>query len=157
MADPIPPTVLAEVAILAGCPDWVPALLAGAAEERRLPRGALVVEQHAPADTVWVLLEGSVEILLGFDVVGDLLVGVQHEAGSVIGWSAFREPYLYTTSARCEQECRLLAIPRSAFDEVFHRDPLVGAGIVRRVAGTIDLRLEGALRFLTGNEPADAR
>jgi len=29
-------------------------------------------------------------------------------------------------------------------------DPLVGAAIVRRVAATIDARLEGSLRFLTG-------
>lgn len=157
MAIPIQPPALAEVAILEGVPGWVLALLAREGEERRLPRGALVVEQHAPADTVWVLAEGSVEILLRFEAVGDLLVGVQHAPGSVIGWSAFREPYLYTTSARCEQECRLWALPKRAFDEVFDRDPLVGATIVRRVAATIDARLEGALRFLTGTEPTDAR
>ncbi len=157
MAIPIPPPALAEVAILKGFPRWVLALLAAQTEERRLPRGALVVKQHAPADTVWVLLEGSVEILLRFEVVGDLLVGVQREPGSVIGWSAFREPYLYTTSARCEQECRLLAIPQRAFEEVFDRDPLVGATIVRRVADTIDARLRGALRFLTDTEPTEER
>ncbi len=104
-----------------------------------------------------MLLEGSVEILLQFEVVGDLIVGVQREPGSVVGWSAFREPHLYTSSGRCEQECRLLAVARLAFEEIFERDPLVGASILRRVAATIDARLEGALRFLAGDEPMDER
>ncbi len=67
---PIPPPALAEVAILKGFPRWVLALLAAQTEERRLPREALVVKQHAPADTVWVLLEGSVEILSGALALG---------------------------------------------------------------------------------------
>lgn len=156
MAALIPLSALAEVEILKGSPAWVFTLLAEHAEERRLARGALVVRQHGPADFVWILLEGSVEILLRFEIVGDLLVGVQRETGSVVGWSAFREPHLYTSSARCEQECRLLAVPRSAFEEIFARDPLVGANILRRVAATIDARLEGALRFLSGEEPMRA-
>ena len=146
---------LAGLPMLEGSPEWALAVLAADAEHRTLPAGTLVVEQHQPADTVWVLERGTVQILLRFGAVGDLVVGVQTEPGSILGWSAFREPHVYTDSARCEQECRLLSLTRDAFERVFERDGLVGARILRRVAGTLDDRMEGALRFLTSDQPLD--
>ncbi len=146
---------LAGLPMLEGSPTWALKELAAQAEEHTLPAGAFVVEQHEPAETVWVLLDGSVQILLRFGTVGDLVVGVQTEPGSIIGWSAFREPHVYTDSARCEQECRLVSITREGLERVFERDGLVGAQILRRVAGTLDDRMEGAMRFLTQDQPLE--
>ena len=145
----VSPDHLAGLPILHGSPAWALDVLAADAERVTLPAGTLVVEQHQPADTVWVLEEGTVQILLGFGSVGDLVVGVQTQPGSILGWSAFREPHVYTDSARCEGECRLVSLTRESFERVFERDGLVGARILRRVAGTLDDRLEGAMRFLT--------
>lgn len=143
---------LAGLPMMQGAPAWALEGLAAGARHHTLPAGALVVEQHQPAETVWVLLEGTVQILLRFDTIGDLVVGVQTEPGSIIGWSAFREPLVYTDSARCEIECRLISIGREALEEVFERDGLVGARILRRVAGTLDDRMEGAMRFLAQDQ-----
>ncbi len=147
---------LAGLPMLEGSPAWALEALAAQAQERTLPAGALVVEQHQPADTVWVLLDGSLQILLRFGTVGDLVVGVQTEPGSIIGWSAFREPHVYTDSARCEQECRLVSLTREALQRVFERDGLVGAQILRRVAATLDDRMEGAMRFLTQDQSMES-
>lgn len=146
---------LGELPFLQGTPAWALETLAAGAQERTLEAGTLVVEQHQPAETVWVLLEGTVQILLRFGSVGDLVVGVQSDFGSLIGWSVFREPHVYTDSARCEQDCRLVSIPREAFEAVFERDGLVGALILRRVVGTLDDRMEGAMRFLASDQPLE--
>ena len=146
---------LSGLPMLEGVPAWALAELASEAEESTPSAGALVVEQHQPAERVWVLLEGSVEILLRFDTVGDLVVGVQSEPGSIIGWSVFREPHVYTDSARCEQDSRLVSLTRASLERVFERDGLVGARILRRVTNTLDDRMEGAMRFLSADEPLE--
>jgi CRP-like cAMP-binding protein len=148
MPVPVAPTELRDVPLLADLPEWALDSLAARAEIRRLEAGAPIVAQHAEADAVFVLLEGSAEILLRFEGVGDLLVGVVRKRGGVIGWSALREPHRYTGSVRSEEPSVLLRLPREAFDEVFARDGRVGARILRRVAGTVDERLQAALGLL---------
>src|SRR5215217_8127043 len=83
-----------------------------------------------------------------FEEVGDLLVGVQRDKGSLVGWSAFMAPYRYTSSVRCEEASELLRIPRDTFDIVFEEDAYLGYEILKKVGTTVDTRLEGAVTFL---------
>jgi hypothetical protein len=41
-------------------------------------------------------------------------------------------------------------------ERVFERDGLVGAQILRRVAATLDDRMEGAMRFLTQDQSLES-
>jgi CRP-like cAMP-binding protein len=83
-----------------------------------------------------------------FEGVGDLLMGVHREPGSLIAWSAFLDPYRHTSSMRCEEATKLIRIPRDTFEEIFEEDPYLGYLILKKVAAAMDNRLEGAITFL---------
>jgi CRP-like cAMP-binding protein len=124
-----------------GVPRWALIRLAEAATEEELPAGGMVFRQSDRARAVHFLLEGSVQILIR---VGeeDLLVGVLRRPGELVGWSAFRPPYRYTASVRCEEPSRLARVPATAFEEVFERDPALAYQILQRVATSVANRLE---------------
>ena len=131
-----------------GVPGWALDRVAVSATKKRLEQGAIAVRQNDEAKAVYFLLSGAVQILVYFEGVGDLLTGVQRRTGSLIGWSAFRAPYRYTSSVRCEEASELIQIPRQIFEEIFEKDAYLGYQILKKVAATMDARLEGAVTFL---------
>ena len=124
-----------------GLPRRALEILAASAREVRLDSGEFVVHQHDEAQAVWFLRSGSVQFLLRFAGVDDLMVGSTAHHGAMIGWSVFRPPYRNTATVRCEQPCELLLVPRSGFDEVFTGDPRVHYEILGRVAAVAAERL----------------
>jgi CRP-like cAMP-binding protein len=139
---------LAGLHFFDGVPGWALERVAGSATRKRLEPLTMVVRQNDEARPVYFLLSGVVQILVYFEGVGDLLAGVQRNPGSLIGWSAFRAPYRYTSSVRCEEASELLQIPRQVFEEIFEEDAYLGYEILKKVAATVDARLEGAVAFL---------
>lgn len=135
-------------------PGWALERLAGSAVKRQFEQGALVVRQNDEARAVYILLSGAVQVLVYFEGVGDLLMSVHREPGSLIAWSAFRAPYRHTSSMRCEDSSELMRISRDAFEEIFEEDPYLGYRILKKVAAAMDNRLEGAVTFL--ESPANA-
>jgi CRP-like cAMP-binding protein len=139
---------LAELSFFEGVPGWALERLARSASRRRFERGAPVVRQNDEARAVYFLLSGELQVLVYFEGVGDLLMGVQRDPGSLIGWSAFRPPYRHTSSMRCEEASELIRLPRETFEEIFREDPYLGYRILKKVATAVDHRLEGAITFL---------
>jgi hypothetical protein len=144
----VTPEELAGLRFFEGVPGWVLERVAGSATKRWLEQGAMVVRQNDEARAVYFLLSGAVQILVYFEGVGDLLMGVQRDPGSLVGWSAFRAPYRYTSSVRCEEASELIRIPRETFEGIFEEDAYLGYQILKKVAATVDTRLEGAVAFL---------
>jgi CRP-like cAMP-binding protein len=149
-SDPIGLTIeeLVGLRFFEGVPGWALERLAGSAAKRRLEQGALVVQQNDEARAVYFLLSGAVQVLVYFEGVGNLLMGVHRESGSLIAWSAFRAPYRHTSSMRCEEPTELMRMPRDTFEEIFEEDPYLGYLILKKVAAAMDNRLEGAVTFL---------
>jgi hypothetical protein len=140
---------LAGLLFFEGVPGWALERLARSATKRRFEQGAIVVRQNDEARAVYFLLSGAVQILVYFEGVGDLLMGVQRDPGSLIaGWSAFRPPYRHTSSMRCEEASGLVWLPRETFEEIFEDDPYLGYQILKKVAAAVDHWLEGAVTFL---------
>jgi CRP-like cAMP-binding protein len=139
---------LGELPFFRGLPAAAVETLAAQAHERDYAPGALVMRQHDEATHVYFLLQGTLQVLVHFEGVGDLLMGVLRRPGTMEGWSAFRPPYRATASLRCEEECRVAVIPREAFEALIDRDPATGYEILKRVAIALDARLESALGFL---------
>jgi CRP-like cAMP-binding protein len=137
------PAKLEGLAFFAGLPRWALEVLAGAAREEEVPAGRVVLHQHDRVRTVLFLVEGALQILVrvGDD---DLLVGVLGGYGELVGWSAFRPPYRATATVRCERPSRLVALPVTAFEELFSRDPGLGYLLLGRVAAGVADRLEQA-------------
>jgi CRP-like cAMP-binding protein len=134
---------LARLPFFQGMPQWALIRLAEAAAEEQLPAGGIVVRQSDRARAVHFLVAGSVQILLR---VGDedLLVAVLRDSGELLGWSAFRPPFRYTASVRCEEPSRLVRVPATVFEELFTRDPALAYQILQRVAVSVANRLEHA-------------
>jgi CRP/FNR family cyclic AMP-dependent transcriptional regulator len=138
---------LGRLSFFQGMPRWALVRLAQAATEEELPAGRLVLRQSDRARAVHFLLAGSVQILIRAGEE-DLLVGVLRRPGELVGWSAFRPPYRYTASVRCEEPSRLARVPAAAFEEVFERDPALAYQILQRVAASVADRLEHAHELL---------
>ena len=78
---------LARLRFFEGLPGWALERLAGSAARRRFEQGAVVVKQNDEARAVYFLLSGAAQDLVYFEGVGDLLMGVQRELGSLVaGW-----------------------------------------------------------------------
>ena len=131
-----------------GMPGWALGRLAGSAKKRRYEGGAVVVRQNDEARAAYFLLSGAAQVLVYFEGVGDLLVGVQRDPGSLLAFSAFRAPYRHTSSMRCEAASEVVRIPRETFEGIFDEDPYLGYRILKKVAAAMDKRLEGAVTFL---------
>lgn len=138
-------TALGRLAFFEGMPPWACEHLERAAREREFEPGALVVRQLDEARSVHFLVEGRLQVLVHYEGAGDLLMGTLTDPDTLVGWSAFRAPYRYTASVRCEQRARTLVVPREAFEAVFEEDPLLAYETLKRIVATIDARLEGTL------------
>jgi CRP-like cAMP-binding protein len=148
-ADEVTAEKLAGLRFFEGIPGWALERLARSTTKRRLKQGTMVVRQNDEAQAVYFLLSGAVQVLVYFEGVGDLLMGVQRLPGSLIaGWSAFRPPYRHTSSLRCEEATELIRLPRETFEGIFEEDPYLGYQILKKVANAVDHRLEGSITFL---------
>lgn len=145
---------LRRLPFFADLPEPAVAALAADAEELALAAGDLILEQNDEARSVFFLLDGSVEVLLRYEGVGDLFMGSFQEPDTVIGWSALRPPYRYTDSVRCERSTRLLRIPRAAFETVIAGDARTGYLLLHRTAAEVNRQLE-ATRDLLARRAAE--
>lgn len=129
--------------------------LAEATSEVAWAEGEFVVRQHAKSDRLYVLVEGAIAFLLRFEGADDFLVGASQTPGLLIGWSAFRPPFRYTASVRCEAPSRFLEIPKAPLSDLMEADPRLGYHVLCRVAEAVAARLEQA-RDLLVIEPEEA-
>ncbi len=71
------------------------------------------------------------------------------ESGLVFGWSALIEPRLYTASARCLKDSRVIEIDGDRLKGVLEKHPADGLRIMERLAGVIASRLVHCYQKLT--------
>ncbi len=140
---------LSTIPLLRGLDPGVLSLLADRATAQDFEPKHRIIEQHDEARWVYFLLSGTVQFLIRVEGVEDLLVGATSEAGALVGWSAFRPPYRYTSTVRCQSACRLLRVERDAFDDLFAVTPQAGIRILRAVAHAMAERMEQARDRLT--------
>jgi CRP/FNR family transcriptional regulator, cyclic AMP receptor protein len=107
-----------------------------------LERGRTLISQNAVAEYVFFLISGSVQFYIHFRGVDDLLVGTMREPGAVLGWSVVRKPHRYTATVRCEEECRVLRLPREVLMKLVEAQPRLGYLLLKRIAAALANRLE---------------
>ena len=107
-----------------------------------LEAGRTFISQHAAAEHVFFLISGSVHFYLHFHGVDDLLVGTMRQPGALLGWSVVRKPHRYTATVRCEEECRVLRLPRDVLISLVETQPRLGYLLLKRIAATLANRLE---------------
>jgi CRP-like cAMP-binding protein len=116
-----------------------------------LARGAAVVPfdrhervflQGDPATSLFLLVDGSVELRVGRPLGGPTLVTqtVGH-AGYPLGWSALVAPHTYRATATALAPTRLLAISQDALRRQADARPEFGMTLMRAVVGIVGDRL----------------
>ena len=107
-----------------------------------LERGGILLSQHDAAEHVFFLISGAAQSYIRFHGVDDLLVGIIREPGALLGWSVFRQPHRYTATIRCEEDCRVLRLPREVIMKLVETQPRLGYLLLKRVAAVLANRLE---------------
>ena len=107
-----------------------------------LERGRILMSQHDAAEHLFFLISGVVQFYIHFQGVDDLLVGTMREPGALLGWSVFRQPYRYTVTTRCEEDCQVMRLPREIIMKLVQTQPRLGYLLLKRVAATLANRLE---------------
>lgn len=149
---------LAEIPFFQGLPQWALVRVAESAEENEVPAGHDIVRQYDRARAIHFLVSGSVQVLIR---VGseDMLVGVLRQPGELIGWSAFRPPYRYTATIRCEEPSVIVTVRGDVIDELADKDMVLLYEMLRRVAISVTTRFERTrdlLRTLPRRGPVGA-
>jgi CRP-like cAMP-binding protein len=112
----------------------------GALAHRRTARGGEVLFRLGePADEVYVVLRGRVELTFPLSVMGETKeIRFQSlEPGRTLAWSALVPPHRLTMSARTATDVELLAFPRARLLELFRERPAIGCAVLSNLCHAV--------------------
>ena len=136
--------LLSRWSFFAGLSDAALRSLAEIAGRVSYPLGATIFEEGAPATTLYLLLDGWVDILSAGPAGKRSDLHTALTAGDIFGWSALVEPYVYTATARCATPAAVLAFPGAALLVLFESDTGLCYTLMNRVCRVIAGRLSTA-------------
>ncbi|RRR65679.1 MAG: cyclic nucleotide-binding domain-containing protein [Candidatus Viridilinea halotolerans] len=120
--------------------------LAKAADEMTLEAGNTLFREGEDLHSLYLVIEGRVEITMTLPEVGNRLAVQQPDtptreavvsvinAGAVVAWSALIPPYVATSGARTASNCRLVALDCRDLRDSFDHDPHFGYLMLVKVA-----------------------
>ena len=135
--------------IFDGCGEYELQKLAGDCRLRTIPKGSVVFFQADPGDALYLVISGSIAILLNSPDGRELLIN-EVRAGDYFGELSIITGQPRSASAVAREKSELLVLPASAFLQVLSDQPQ----IVRRLLELTSQRLsasserEAALAFL---------
>ena len=101
---------------------------------RKLPAGAVVFRRGDPADHLYMLAVGRIELVE---------IGVVLTPGRIFGELAFFHPERKRTlTARCLEACQLLSIDESGMRQLYYQNPEFGFQLIGLVAGRMHADVE---------------
>jgi CRP-like cAMP-binding protein len=130
--------------LLAALPAWALTELAPSVKLRTFQAGDQILAQHEKATTIFLLVDGSVNAVLGIEDGAEFTVQTLSEAGALLGWSVFRPPYRYTASVRGTTDGSVLTIPSAAFKDVFTQSPELEYMVLQETAREMSNRLHAS-------------
>jgi len=139
--------IIRETDLFSGTASHIIDEIAALAVEETHPAGHVFFRRGDPADSVYILEEGAVDIRIS---EAGLMSFPLSSSGDVFGWSALVEPNRYTASAECLKESRVIRIDGGMLMRLFERHPAEGLRVMRRLCGLIASRLSESYRMLMG-------
>jgi len=117
--------------------------LAAIAEEAWIPAGANIAYEFDPANYLYVIVEGEVDVHYtlgnGEPRSADTLTD-----GDLLAWSALVEPYRMTAIATAVMDTRLIGIRAAELRALCGRNPELGRCLMKQVVKLLANRLVGA-------------
>ena len=130
--------------LLKSVPEAEAAAILALGRRLELPSGRVLFELGAPADHLYLIDRGRVNLTLPMRVFGreeDILVE-ERAAGQTLGWSALIPPHRFTLEATSQIDSELVVLARESLLEYFAAHPATGYAIVGHVAATVGQRLQ---------------
>ena len=103
--------------------------------------GDIIFEQDAPAEFLYIIIDGEVAVRFKPDDGPELIVCRIREGG-VFGWSAAFGSGIYTSGAVCMQPSKLLRVRGSDLKMLRENHPETGILILQRLATIVAKRME---------------
>ena len=126
---------LRRVEAFAGLTDEQLEWLAATGEMLEFGPGETVFREGDPSDSMYVILEGKLELLIG--VGGQLVPTFVQYAGEVTGLLPFSRMQHYAGAGRTAGALRLLRIHKDRFGEMLQRIPALGQRLVSLMADRV--------------------
>jgi CRP-like cAMP-binding protein len=118
--------------------------IANASEEQNHKANSVIFKRGEQASSFYVLAAGDVHIEIG-ETEETLAV---NKPGEVFGWSALVAPYMYTATARCARDTKVIKISRDLIEEVIQEHPAEGLAVLKNLTAIIAGRLRYAYQQL---------
>jgi CRP/FNR family transcriptional regulator, cyclic AMP receptor protein len=112
-------------------------------QEKKYPKGALLVKENTDATCLALLIEGDIDLIFsggGEGAIANALVG-SIAPGEVYGVSSLIEPYRYTATARATMPVKVIEVDGLALRALVEKDSNMGCTMMRNVAVAVLERL----------------
>ena len=117
MSEPVNPADLRGIPLLNGLDEFELAELISHCEVAHCPPETVIVRQGEEEQTLFILLDGSAEVLLDVPHVGDETIA-ELPAPSTFGEVSFFHPAPHTATVKCVAASRLLRLRRAKFEQL---------------------------------------
>jgi CRP-like cAMP-binding protein len=122
--------------------------LLGLARQASHRAGEKVVVEGEPAESFHILVQGAVSIKMRMEEHGEMVLSILKQTGEIFGWSALVEGGRSTATAECLEDTKILSCKKEDLENLFARDPVLGYGFMKRLAGLISRRLQSTRALL---------
>jgi toluene monooxygenase system ferredoxin subunit len=138
---------LREVELFLGLTEAQRRAVAQLAVERRAPAGEVLFRLGEPAEALFVLQRGRVDLTFPLQVLGESReVRFQSlEAGRTLAWSALVPPHRLTMTARATTEVSLLVLEGERLRALLAEQPAIGHQVMSNLAGVVGARFHELL------------
>ena len=114
-------------------------------DELFFEKDSIIFRVDEDADYIYELAEGTVDIVVSEK---DNMHYSIMRPNEIFGWSALVEPYVYTATARCITDVKVVRIARDVIEEAVKHHPSEGLIIYKHLAGLIGQRLRSAYQYI---------
>lgn len=137
----VTPEILSQSELFEGLTEEQLKAVADVSEEITCQHGAVLFWEGDAAEYLYILLEGEITIFVKLSSRPErVTVSVISQPYLPVGWSGVVAPHVYTASALCETDCRLVAIDGEALMQVLESDPAMGFVVMCRIAEVLSAR-----------------
>lgn len=124
---------------LPGLPEEARHRLVGVSEVVQVPPGGRIIEEGAPADALFVVADGFVQLSL-HQRERDLPVATVG-VGELLGWSWLVPPHRWDFDASSTDGATVVRVPAGEIRAVMDDDPPTAAAVATNIAAVVSRRL----------------
>jgi CRP-like cAMP-binding protein len=123
--------------------------LAQIGEMRIFKRDSIICRANEKARYFYQLLEGQIDVMLSEK---EIIHFTLNRPGEIFGWSSLVEPYMYTATAKCNTDVRVVRMARESLEKTMIKYPADGLAILKHLTSIISQRLRHAYLYIYSKE-----